>query len=177
MRGGRGRGVWGRWQSYNILAHITGKLVCIFPCNTRHSRFCCLSSSEQGATQTEMMEELRKTTEAIRWIYIYINMYTYIYIYIIYIEITCACSIGNKVLVIQMWRFIHSEARAPRPRVSRRPLVSPRARQQSALLLDTDPREQLFRSPTPSSSPLSLISFFLASREERETLHWCEIGV
>lgn len=62
-------GEGGGWQSYNILAHITGKLVCIFPCNTRQS-FCGLPSSEQGATQNEMVEELRKTTEAIGWIYI-----------------------------------------------------------------------------------------------------------
>lgn len=50
--GGRvlgGLGVGG-WQSYNILAHITGKLVCICPCNAGHSRFYRLSSSAQGAT-------------------------------------------------------------------------------------------------------------------------------
>lgn len=120
-----------------------------------------------------MMEELRKTTEAIGRIYISICM-LYIHIYIVCIEITCACLIGNKVLFIQMSRFIHSEARAPRPRVSRRPLVSPRARQPSALLLDTDPREQLFGVP---DRPSVSLSFHSTSREERETLHWCEIGV
>lgn len=76
-----------------------------------------------------------------------------------------------------MSRFIHSKARAPRPRVSRRPLVSPRARQQSVLLLDTDPREQLFRFPTPPTphSPRCFFCLFFLSKsggERNATLVW-----
>lgn len=67
-----GRGVCGgeRWQSYNILAHITGKLVCISPCSAGHSRFVACRHRNRERRKNEMMEELRKTTEAIGWIYI-----------------------------------------------------------------------------------------------------------
>ncbi len=134
----------------HILAHITGKLVCIFPVTPDTVFFFFFNQNSGSNLDWNEKEPIHNRGDSL------------------YIEITCACSIGNKVLVIGntnvrfyslWWQALHPQAHAG---LSRHDHAHERGNR-GELQLDTD--------------PLAALWILSTSSIRREMLHWSEIGV